>query len=485
MFDDVLDTSAEGQPNDLANDFDMNGDPMTAQWVSGPSHGSLTLNGNGHFVYTPTLGYAGLDSFVYKVFDGTHTSDDTTVSLTVSKPLSATVSLEDRPSAGVQATGVLGTSAFFGEVQAGQAVGDGYSLSYESLSDPRPVIAIETTYASAYQPSKFEVQLTFNGVAQTSVWYTASTMNNNVRFAVQADATSLATGRYPWEMKVIGRYTNGDTATQVYSGNAEIVNLNASNFGDNWTLRELDRLVPQSGGVLLARGDGLTAWFTSGSGGAFTSPVGPFGTVTLVQNTNSTYTLTDKFGNQANYSWAGLLTSRVDRNGNTTSFAYTDADSDSVADELSTITDPWSRVLTFAYSSGLLASVTDNAGRVTSITTDSQGRVTAITAPDPDGSGSQAAPVTSYGYSGTTRLLTSVTDPLNHATQIAYDFAGRLSSLTDAASTTFPFAIWQTRSLPNSSAGQGTESNPMAFYVPDNTVRDAQQRSCGHVFLAV
>ena len=30
----------------------------------------------------------------------------------------------------------------------------------------RPVIAIETTYAAAYQPSKFEVQLTFNGVAQ-------------------------------------------------------------------------------------------------------------------------------------------------------------------------------------------------------------------------------------------------------------------------------------------------------------------------------
>ncbi len=55
LFDDVLDTSAEGKPKVLANDLDMNGDPMTAQWVSGPSHGSLTLNGNGHFVYTPTL----------------------------------------------------------------------------------------------------------------------------------------------------------------------------------------------------------------------------------------------------------------------------------------------------------------------------------------------------------------------------------------------------------------------------------------------
>lgn len=443
--------------------------PLTAVLVTGPANGSLTLNSNGHFVYTPTLGYAGSDSFVYKAFDGTDYSSNTTVSLTLTKPLSATALPEDRPSAGVQATGVVGTSSFTGEVQAGQRIEDGYSLSYESLSDPRPVIAVETTYTSANPSNKFEVQLTFNGVAQTSVWYTASTMNNNVRFAVQADASSLATGRYPWQMKIIGRYTNGDTATHLYSGNAEIVNLNASNFGDNWTVRELDRLVPQTGGVLLARGDGITAWFTSGSGGAFTSPVGPFGTVTLVQNTDSTYRLTDKFGNKANFSAIGLLTSRVDRNSNTTSFAYIDADSDSIADELSTITDPWSRVTTFAYSSGLLASVTDNASRVTSITTDSQGRVTAITAPDPDGSGSLSAPVTSYGYSGTTRRLTSVTDPLSHVTQIAYDFAGRLSSVTDAASTAFAFAIWQTRSLPNSSTGQGTETNPMTFYVPDGT----------------
>lgn len=90
---------------------------------------------------------------------------------------------------------------------------------------------------------------------------------------MQADATALATGRYPWEMRIIGRYTNGDTATNVYNGHAEIVNLNASNFGDNWMPRELDRLVPQSGGVLLARGDGITAWFTSG-GGPFTKSCG-------------------------------------------------------------------------------------------------------------------------------------------------------------------------------------------------------------------
>lgn len=133
FYDDVLDTAAESKPSVLANDMDMNGDPMTASVVTGPAHGSLTLNSNGHFVYTPTLGYAGGDSFVYKVFDGTHYSSNTTVTLTASKPLSMTASLEDRPSAGVQANGLLGTSAFTGEVHAGQPVGDGYSLSYESI----------------------------------------------------------------------------------------------------------------------------------------------------------------------------------------------------------------------------------------------------------------------------------------------------------------------------------------------------------------
>lgn len=71
-------------PGLLGNDSDPDGNPMTAQWSSNPSHGTLTsLNANGGFVYTPMPGYSGPDSFTYHVNDGTANSSATTVGITV------------------------------------------------------------------------------------------------------------------------------------------------------------------------------------------------------------------------------------------------------------------------------------------------------------------------------------------------------------------------------------------------------------------
>jgi VCBS repeat-containing protein len=67
----------------LANDTDANGDPLTAVLVSGPAHGTLTLNANGSFTYTPAAGYTGGDSFTYKANDGQLDSNVATVTLTV------------------------------------------------------------------------------------------------------------------------------------------------------------------------------------------------------------------------------------------------------------------------------------------------------------------------------------------------------------------------------------------------------------------
>ncbi|OYV82260.1 MAG: hypothetical protein B7Z73_17220, partial [Planctomycetia bacterium 21-64-5] len=49
----------------LANDSDADGDTLTARLVTGPSHGSLTLNSDGSFSYTPDTGWVGFDSFTY------------------------------------------------------------------------------------------------------------------------------------------------------------------------------------------------------------------------------------------------------------------------------------------------------------------------------------------------------------------------------------------------------------------------------------
>jgi VCBS repeat-containing protein len=48
----------------LANDQDPNGQPLTAVLEQGPSHGTLSLNADGSFVYRPDADYNGSDSFI-------------------------------------------------------------------------------------------------------------------------------------------------------------------------------------------------------------------------------------------------------------------------------------------------------------------------------------------------------------------------------------------------------------------------------------
>ena len=67
----------------LANDSDPQTLPLTAIVVSGPSNGSLTLNANGSFSYTPNANYFGADTFTYQANDGLANSNVATVSLTV------------------------------------------------------------------------------------------------------------------------------------------------------------------------------------------------------------------------------------------------------------------------------------------------------------------------------------------------------------------------------------------------------------------
>jgi VCBS repeat-containing protein len=62
-------------PGVLGND----GDTLSAAVASGPSHGSLSLNANGSFSYTPAANFNGADLFTYRVSDGSLTSGLATV----------------------------------------------------------------------------------------------------------------------------------------------------------------------------------------------------------------------------------------------------------------------------------------------------------------------------------------------------------------------------------------------------------------------
>jgi large repetitive protein len=70
----------------LGNDTDVDGDALTAILVTGPSHGTLTLNSDGTFVYAPALNFNGADSFTYVANDGGLNSNVATVNISV-KPV--------------------------------------------------------------------------------------------------------------------------------------------------------------------------------------------------------------------------------------------------------------------------------------------------------------------------------------------------------------------------------------------------------------
>ncbi|MCW3808180.1 Ig-like domain-containing protein, partial [Plebeiibacterium marinum] len=55
----------------LSNDSDPDGDELTINTtpVTGPTNGSLVINADGTYTYTPDKDFIGEDSFVYEVCD--------------------------------------------------------------------------------------------------------------------------------------------------------------------------------------------------------------------------------------------------------------------------------------------------------------------------------------------------------------------------------------------------------------------------------
>ena len=78
-------TLAQGGSGTVApTGSDPDGDVLTFSLAGQPGHGTVVVNADGSFTYTPAGGYVGLDSFTYTASDGKLTSLPATVSITVS-----------------------------------------------------------------------------------------------------------------------------------------------------------------------------------------------------------------------------------------------------------------------------------------------------------------------------------------------------------------------------------------------------------------
>ena len=444
----VVSSASQGIVN---NDFEMDSAGLVASVVANPSYGSIiAFNSDGTFTYRPTTGYSGPDSFTYKVSNGTEDSNVATVSLQVGQVFGPRTNLNEIP---LSSANLTGANVLFQPLTLGQ------KLIYNSNTEPRPVVAIETSLqASASVPTSIEAQLTFGGVSGSTVTYSTSglTAGAPLRFAFQVDGSTLSTGYYDYTVTLTAKYSGSADVVQTFTGSQAVVNRNASEFGRGWWLNGLDRLITSSAGALLAKANGDGLWFKK-NGSVWEHALGDTSFSMLTQS-GSNYVLTSKTGNIANFNSSGYLTSNVDPNSNTWSYAYNGSN------QLTTITDPFSRTFTISYSSGYATSVGDFASHSSSLAY-SSGKLTSVTLPDPDGGGAQSAPVYTYGYDGTTSLLNSTTDPRSNATTFAYNSTSkRLSQITRPDSTTWSLVPVQTiglktgtgNSLTSPSAAQGT-----------------------------
>ncbi len=148
---------------------------------------------------------------------------------------------------------------------------------------------------------------------------------------------------------------------------------------------------------------------------------------TLVKNGDDTFTMTTRDLTKFNFASfdptgnnPGMITSIVDRNGNTMTFSY--YTSGTHQGKLETITDTLGRDIDFAYGTdGYLKTVTDFSGRVVTFTH--------YTLSDPNGSIGDLATATSPAVTGTPN---GNNYPSGKTVTYTYDANSRLKTITDA-----------------------------------------------------
>jgi hypothetical protein len=82
-------------PGVLAADMGPYGAGLSATALTTPAHGTLGLNANGSFIYTPATNYVGSDAFIYQASDGVNVLGNAWVNISVT---AAPVAMLARPS---------------------------------------------------------------------------------------------------------------------------------------------------------------------------------------------------------------------------------------------------------------------------------------------------------------------------------------------------------------------------------------------------
>ncbi|MFK8005219.1 MAG: Ig-like domain-containing protein [Saprospiraceae bacterium] len=173
-----LNTAVSG--NVLTNDQDPQGDNLSVNTIliSSPSNGSVSMNTNGNYTYTPTTNYLGVDEFEYEVCDDQTASacDTVLVSITVvGEPNSANNSVI----ANADENQTLIDEAVSGNVLSNDADPDGDNLTVNTTPVTSPSngsVTLNSDGTYTYTPSSgffgtdsFEYQVCDDGSPQSCI----------------------------------------------------------------------------------------------------------------------------------------------------------------------------------------------------------------------------------------------------------------------------------------------------------------------------
>ena len=176
-------------PGVLANDTDADGNALTAVRVSGPAHGTLALNANGSFTYTPVAGYSGADSFTYRANDGTVNGNAATVAITVRQVNRPPVSAADSYTVNAGATLTVAAPG----VLANDTDADGNTLTAVRISGPaHGTLALNANGSFTYTPVA-----SYSGADSFAYRANDGTVNGNtvtVTITVRAPVYALTVG---------------------------------------------------------------------------------------------------------------------------------------------------------------------------------------------------------------------------------------------------------------------------------------------------
>jgi len=242
--------------------------------------------------------------------------------------------------------------------------------------------------------------------------------------AAQFDASTMATGAYPYTLAVRSYYPDSTFNETDVNIHVLVENDSSSLFGAGWTIAGFQHLYFDGDSLVITEGNGSIGFFALASPGcsdtcSYTSPAGNFSSVTkhFADALNAIYSRRYPDGTTYGFLGDGRLRYVSDAHQNTTRYDY------DAWNQLNAIGDTGStKKASLGYSAGRLNLIQDPGSRTDWITIDASGNLTQI----------QDA-VGGLPFQGTydsNHRLVHWTDRRGGAWGITYDFANKLATDT-------------------------------------------------------